>query len=109
MHQFFIQTIKDKNQIATLCLLDEGLCISGYFLSPQTQKTDKISPSLDKRYLEEYHQPSSAKLTQMSTESEALSTTNIKTATNIENQICLNFLEFVRQMMSQQSTDSLSK
>jgi hypothetical protein len=32
---------------------------------PQTQKTDKISPSLDKRYLEEYHQPSSAKLTQM--------------------------------------------
>jgi hypothetical protein len=29
-------------------------------------------------------QPSSAKLTQMSTESEALSTTNIKTATNIE-------------------------
>jgi hypothetical protein len=38
---------------------------------PQTQKTDKISPSLDKRYLEEYHQPSSAKLTQMSTESEA--------------------------------------
>jgi hypothetical protein len=34
MHQFFIQTVKDKNQIATLRLLDEGLCISGYFLSP---------------------------------------------------------------------------
>jgi hypothetical protein len=50
---------------------------------PQTQKTGKTSLSLDKRYLEEYHQPNSAKLTQMSTESEALSTTNIKTATNI--------------------------
>ncbi|WP_180323920.1 NACHT domain-containing protein, partial [bacterium endosymbiont of Bathymodiolus sp. 5 South] len=63
---------------------------------PQTQKTDKISPSLDKRYLEEYHQPSSAKLTQMSTESEALSTTNIKTATNIEVNLITDMLDWIK-------------
>jgi hypothetical protein len=31
-HHF--EDLKDKNQIATSCLLDEVLCISGYFLSP---------------------------------------------------------------------------
>jgi hypothetical protein len=63
---------------------------------PQTQKTGKISLSLDKRYLEEYHQPSSAKLTQMSTESEALSTTNIKTATNIEVDLITDMLDWIK-------------
>jgi hypothetical protein len=46
--------------------------------------------------LKEYHQPSSAKLTQMSTESEALSTTNIKTATNIEVDLITDMLDWIK-------------
>jgi hypothetical protein len=60
------------------------------------QSTDKISLSLDKRYLEEHHQANFAKPMQMSTESEALPTTNIKAVTNIEVDLITDMLDWVK-------------